>query len=234
MKTFVEYQTKLAQRAIRENEDADLVMVYIEQPDGSGHQFTLTDPRQASDPTNPATIGVPGAPGAIGQDAAKVARYARYLEFAYKQASNAVERIVQTVGVDRHGEPLSDVFVVSDHGMAPFHTAVNLQTILTNAGITQIGTLPTSRVSIRTTGPATNIYVNLAGRESGGTVTSAEFQGLVNSVATALRNAVDPNPYYNPSGQPLFTHVWSRPTLCGGPASAPTTTSDRTREMFWR
>ncbi len=208
VKTFVEYQTKLAQRAIRENEDADLVMVYIEQPDGSGHQFTLTDPRQATDPTNAATISVPGAPGAIGQDAAKVARYARYLEFAYRQASDAVEKIVQAVGVDRHGEPLSDVFVVSDHGMAPFHTAVNLSTILSNASISL------SQIGIRTTGPATNIYVNLAGRESGGTVDPAAFESLVNSIATALRNAVDPNPYYNPSGRPLFTHVWTRPFGC--------------------
>lgn len=48
-------------------------------------------------------------------------------------------------------------------------------------------------------------------------MTSAAFQTLVSSLATALRNAVDPNPYYNPSGQPLFTHVWSRPTLCGVP-----------------
>ncbi len=47
-----------------------------------------------------------------------------------------------------------------------------------------------------------------------GTWTPAAFQSLVNSIATALRNAVDPNPYYNPSGRPLFTHVWTRPTGC--------------------
>ena len=43
-------------------------MIYIEQPDGSGHQFTLTDPRQATDPTDPNSIGA-------GQNPAKVARY---------------------------------------------------------------------------------------------------------------------------------------------------------------
>jgi hypothetical protein len=37
----------MALRAITENQLADLVMVYLEQPDGSGHQFTLTDPRHA-------------------------------------------------------------------------------------------------------------------------------------------------------------------------------------------
>src|SRR5262245_29845345 len=117
--SFVDYQTRVALRAIEQTPDADLVMVYIEQPDGSGHQFTLTDPRQATDPSNPNSIG-------NGQDQNKVARYARYLEFAYQTASNAVERIMQSVGVHPGGEPLTNVFVVSDHGMAPFHTAVNL------------------------------------------------------------------------------------------------------------
>src|SRR5262245_17057266 len=41
---FVDYQTRVALRAIEQNPDADLVMVYIEQPDGSEHQFLLIDP----------------------------------------------------------------------------------------------------------------------------------------------------------------------------------------------
>src|SRR5262249_7515468 len=68
VRTFVRYQTKVAQRAIRQNSDADLVMVYIEQPDGSEHPFLLTDPRQATDPRDPSTIG-------NNQDPARVARY---------------------------------------------------------------------------------------------------------------------------------------------------------------
>jgi hypothetical protein len=141
VQTFVRYQTQVAQRAIMQSSGADLVMMYIEQPDGSGHQFTLTDPRQASDFTNPASIGA-------GQDAAKVARYATYLEFAYQQANQAVAEIMATVG------PAANVFVVSDHGMAPFHTAVNMPNLLRNAGV------DLSTIAIRTTGPAVNIYVN--------------------------------------------------------------------------
>lgn len=48
VRSFVDYQTRVALRAIERNPDADLVMMYIEQPDGSGHQFLMTDPRQAS------------------------------------------------------------------------------------------------------------------------------------------------------------------------------------------
>ena len=72
-KTFIRYQTQLATRAILKNPGADLVMIYIEEPDGSGHQFTLTDRRQATDFRNPNTIGA-------GQDPQKVARYAPLCE----------------------------------------------------------------------------------------------------------------------------------------------------------
>jgi arylsulfatase A-like enzyme len=34
-------------------------MIYIEQPDGSGHQFLLTDPRQASNPRDPTSDVAP-------------------------------------------------------------------------------------------------------------------------------------------------------------------------------
>ena len=197
VKTFVGYQTRVAQRAIKNNPGADLVMIYIEQPDGSGHQFTLTDPRQASDFTNPTSIGT-------GQDAAKVARYAKYLEFGYRQANEAVAEIMDTVGTS------ADVFVVSDHGMAPFHTAVNMTNLLRNAGV------DISKIVIRTTGPAVNIYVNLQGREAGGTVTPAEYQTLVPQIAAAVQTAQDLNSTFNYSltdGR-IFTSVASRPLSC--------------------
>ena len=88
-KTFIRYQTQLATRAILKNPGADLVMIYIEEPDGSGHQFTLTDRRQATDFRDPNTIGA-------GQDLQKVARYARYVKFAYQQADRAVDQITRS------------------------------------------------------------------------------------------------------------------------------------------
>jgi len=210
--TFTDYQTELALHAMRRNADADLVMIYLEQPDGSGHQFTLTDPRQPTDPADPTSIGTPGdPPGASGQDAAKVKRYAEHLAFAYQRADRAVQRIVQAVGVDQHGRPLSDVMVVSDHGMAPFHTAVQLSHLLANAAI------DTGALAVRTTGAAANIYVNLAGREAGGTGAPADYQALVERIAAALRSAADPNGFYNPSAGALFSQVWTRPSACGQP-----------------
>ena len=63
------------------------------QPDGSGHQFTLTDRRQATDPRNPGSI-------LDNQDKAKIARYDSYLKFAYRTADRAVERIAEAAGSD--------------------------------------------------------------------------------------------------------------------------------------
>jgi predicted AlkP superfamily pyrophosphatase or phosphodiesterase len=197
VKTFVRYQTRVAQRAIANTPGADLAMIYIEQPDGSGHQFTLTDPRQASNFLDPTTIGP-------NQDAAKVARYADYLKFAYRQANEAVAEIMEMVG------PSANVFVVSDHGMAPFHTAVSMLNLLRNAGI------DTTKIGIRTNGPAVNIYVNLQGREAGGTVTAAEYQALVPQIAAVVQSAQDPNPTFNYSlaGGRIFTTVATRPLSC--------------------
>jgi hypothetical protein len=200
VKTFVRYQTRIAERAIQRNPGADLVMVYIEQPDGSGHQFTLTDRRQATDPRNPGSIG-------SNQDQGKIARYESYLKVAYQQADRAVTRIMDAAG------PAANVIVVSDHGMAPFHTAVSLTNLLRNAGV------DTSQLGIRTSGPAANIYVNLQGRESGGTVDASTFANLVTQISSVLRTAVDPNPTFNfslPQGR-VFTSVESRPLNCNQP-----------------
>src|SRR5262249_5745839 len=158
------YQTKVALHAIDENSDADLVMLYFEQPDGSEHQFLLTDPRQASNPANAASIGG-------SQDHAKVTRYDTYVKNAYKRANNAVQAIINKVG--KHaGVPRSNIIVVSDHGFAPFHTAVNASNLL-SAALTAGGFDPAflnTKIAIRTSGPAAHIYVNLTGREAGGNV----------------------------------------------------------------
>lgn len=197
VKTFVRYQADIGERTILNNPDADLVMIYIEQPDGSEHQFLLTDPRQGTNPKDPNSIGA-------NQDAAKVARYKSYIRFAYQTADKAVKRIADAAGPD------SNVIVVSDHGFAPFHTSVSMANILKNAGI------DTTKVAIRTSGPAANIYVNLQQREQGGTVDPATYKSLVTQITEAVRNAVDPNPKFNASLEDgrLFTVVETRPLQC--------------------
>lgn len=200
MRTFVDYQVRLLSFAIARNPDADLVLGYIEQPDGAGHMFLMADPRQASDARDPTSTG-------IKQDAAKRARFRRHLALGYQLANEAVERIVNAVGVDGDGVPRRNVLVVSDHGMAPFHTAVDLRAHLAAQGLRD------ERVRVVTTGPAVHVYIKLASRDGEGGVTPAEYRQLQARVLLALRTLVDHNERYadSPTGTPVFDLVHPRP-----------------------
>jgi predicted AlkP superfamily pyrophosphatase or phosphodiesterase len=200
VRTFVEYQTNIGLRAIAQNPSADLVMIYIEQPDGSGHQFTLTDSRQATTFTNPATIG-------SAQDQQKISRYQSYRETAYQVADAGIKRVIDAVG-STDGGLNSNIFVVSDHGMAPFHTAVNITNLLANSGF------DSTKVRAYTTGPAANIYLNLQNRESGGTVSPSDYSALQQQIVTALNNTADDNSAYNRSlgrDKRIFDIIVKRP-----------------------
>src|SRR5262249_59636940 len=120
---FVKYQTAVGLRGISQTPNAGLAMIYIEEPDGLEHQYLLTDPRQATNPKDPTSIGV-------NQDPAKVARYASYILRAYQDANQAVQAVIDAVGVDAHGVPNSNIIVVSDHRFHPFPTAVSINKLL--------------------------------------------------------------------------------------------------------
>src|SRR5262249_2313128 len=142
-------------------------------------------------------------------DPAKIDRYKGYLETAYQVANNAVQDVINAVGVDGNGVPNSNILVVSDHGFASFHTAVLLQPILDAAGI------DTTKLRIVTSGPTANIYINLVDRPDGGTntVSREEYITLQEQIAAALRAFVDTNTTYT-NGQPsvrVFPEVHLRP-----------------------
>jgi predicted AlkP superfamily pyrophosphatase or phosphodiesterase len=198
LNTFADYQTRLALRAIDQNPNADLIFIYFEQPDGLEHQYLLVDPRQATNPQDPHTI-------LAGQDPAKVARYASHIEHAYQVANESVGRVMDVV-TDSAGELESNIFVVSDHGFDPFHTAVSIGNLLASSGI------PSSKVRAVTSGPAVNFYINLIGREPNGTVTPAEYVTLQQQILQLVNNYRDSNlNYAGKRSVPLFGKVFARP-----------------------
>lgn len=200
VRTFVDYQTRVALRGISQHPDADLVLTYIEQPDGSGHQFLITDSRQATDFRNPNTIGA-------GQDQEKIQRYQQYLQTAYQAANRAVQGIIEAVGTDNKGRPNSNIIVVSDHGFAPFHTAVNLNSYLNSLGFDN------KKVRAVTSGPAVNVYINLQGREADGTVSREEYVTLQQQIVDALSKFADTNLNYTfgSGAEPVFDKIYRRP-----------------------
>lgn len=205
VRTFVDYQTRVGLRAIQKNPDADLTLLYIEQPDGASHQFLIADPRQATNPLDPLSIR-------DNQDQAKVERYRTYVRTAYQAANQAVQKIIQEVGTNDQGVPNSNIFVVSDHGFAPFHTAVSINNLLKNSGIPELA--DSNKVRAIVSGSSVNIYINLQGREPNGTVSRSEYLILQKQIAQVLKDAVDQNPNYAAVNAPtkLFDKVYSRPT----------------------
>jgi predicted AlkP superfamily pyrophosphatase or phosphodiesterase len=200
VRLFTDYQTRLALRAIQQNPDADLLMIYFEQPDGSTHQFLLTDQRQ---PTNFLDANSIGA----GQDQAKVARYQSYIGVAYAAANQAVQNVINAVGLGSDGKPNSNIIVTSDHGFEIFHTAVSMSNLLAPLNI------PNTKLRFVTSGPALNVYINLMGREPGGIVTPAEYRTLQQQIVNVLSAASDTNTIYTLGAPsvPVFDKIYPRP-----------------------
>jgi len=198
VREFVTYQTNVGLRAISRIPNIDLAMVYIEQPDGSEHQFLAIDPRQATNPTDPNSIGQ-------NQDPLKLARYRGYIATAYQVANQAVQRVINAVGTDANGVPNNNILVVSDHGFDPFHTAVNANAFLT------ANNFDTSKVRAVFSGPAVNFYINLQGREPNGTVTRMEYLALQQQLFNALQTFTDANPNYTNGATPVFDKLYTRP-----------------------
>jgi hypothetical protein len=138
---------------------------------------------------------------------AKITRYRTYLKEAYQVANQAVQAIIDAVGTDTRGELNSNIFVVSDHGFAPFHTAVSINNLLAGKGVDP------RQVRAVTLGPAANIYISLAGREPDGTVSQTEYLALQQQVVEILKNFLDTNPLYTLGAPevPVFNQVYTRP-----------------------
>lgn len=119
-----------------------------------------------------------------------------------------MQRVIDAVGTNRHGAPKSDVIVVSDHGFAPFHTAVSMSAFLASRGFDP------AKVRAITSGPAANIYINLQGREPNGTVSAGEYLTLQQQLVEALREFSDVNPNYamHCRSLPVFDQVFARPS----------------------
>ena len=187
---FTNYQTAVFLRALKQVPNASLALGYYQQPDGAEHQYWLTDPRQPSSATNATSIG-------DNQDPAVVTRFQQYIVKSYRTVSDAVQRVIDYVGVDEKGVPKRNILLISDHGFAPFHTAVNIDQFLVNSGFDP------SEVRAIHTGPAVNIYINVAGREANGIVSPSRYPKLQRQIVAALEGLVDSNPVYTRGNEPI-------------------------------
>jgi 2',3'-cyclic-nucleotide 2'-phosphodiesterase (5'-nucleotidase family)/predicted AlkP superfamily phosphohydrolase/phosphomutase len=123
-----------------------------------------------------------------------------YIQSAYEEAD-------QTLGLGRTLMGVSDttVFAGSDHGFAPQWYAVNVGTVLADAGLQGTEQTSNCRVGGGVTqakacyaGGTAQIYISLVGRDPGGVVPAANYETVRNQIIAAFQNLTDPA---NPGAQ---------------------------------
>jgi 2',3'-cyclic-nucleotide 2'-phosphodiesterase (5'-nucleotidase family)/predicted AlkP superfamily phosphohydrolase/phosphomutase len=161
----------------------DVLMAGYPGTDEFSHQFlALISPSYAG----PRTPGV------------DVAAAEGYVKSAYKQADEILGNLMGLMGAN------TNTFVASDHGFAATWKAVNVGTVLKDAGLQTVeqtgncrpATNPSTAVSTTLAigcyaGGAANIYINLAGREPNGVVAAGDYASVRQRIIDAFNNLSD-------------------------------------------
>ena len=169
----------------------DLMLTWQDPFDSAGHQFLLTDPRQ------------------LKYSPELAATYKEYYQRAAKIADNSLKIMLDAFDLDT-----TTVMLTGDHGMAPLHTRVYVNTILENAGLLTLDrqnsvVLSETKAFAICSGGAVHVYINLEGREKGGgTVPVDEYADVQSQIVELLKDLTDPN-----SGEAVFQRVLTRDEL---------------------
>ncbi|MBV9279682.1 MAG: alkaline phosphatase family protein, partial [Chloroflexi bacterium] len=140
-------------------------------------------------------------------------RYGPMFLDAYRQIDRLAGRII---GKLRGGD--DELIVLSDHGFTTLKREVYLNVWLEEEGYLRFR--PGPRKDLETIAPSTRafsldpgrIYVNLAGREPGGSVSPEERERLLQDMASRLRGLRDPD-----NGDVIVRDVFRRDDIYHGP-----------------
>ena len=169
----------------------DLMFTWQDPFDSAGHQFLMTDSRQFN----------------YSPELAET--YQGYYQRAVKIADNSLKIMLDAFDLDT-----TTVMLAGDHGMAPLHTRVYVNTILEEAGLLTLDSqnsvvLSKTKAFAICSGGAVHVYINLEGREKGGgTVSEEEYADIQNQIVGLLKDLTDPN-----SGESVFQRVLTRDEL---------------------
>jgi predicted AlkP superfamily phosphohydrolase/phosphomutase len=170
----------------------DLLFTWQDGFDAAGHAFMLQDPRQ----TNYSPERTKG--------------YAGYMQQAAQISDQALGTMLDGVNLQD-----TTVLMVADHGMAPCHTTIYVNTVLEKAGLLTLDkkdyvVVNRSKAFAVASGGAVHVYINLEGREQDGIVTTDEYPAVQKRVMDALASLTDPV-----GGLPVFQRVLARSDLGG-------------------
>jgi predicted AlkP superfamily pyrophosphatase or phosphodiesterase len=169
----------------------DLLFTWQDPFDSAGHQFLMTDSRQYNYSPELAEI------------------YRGYYEQSAQIADNSLGILLDAINLDT-----TTLMMVGDHGMAPIHSRVYVNTVLENAGLLTLDSqnyvvLSQTKAFAICSGGAVQVYINLEGREKGGgTVPQAEYEQVQNQIIDLLKGLTDPD-----TGEAVFQRVLPRASL---------------------
>jgi len=169
----------------------DLMLTWQDPFDSAGHQFLMTDSRQ------------------LNYSPELAETYQEYYQRAAKIADNSLKIMLDAFDLDT-----TTVMLAGDHGMAPLHTRVYVNTILEEAGLLTLDSqnsvvLSQTKAFAICSGGAVHVYINLEGREKGGgTVSEEEYRDVQSQIVELLKDLTDPI-----SGEAVFQRVLMRDEL---------------------
>ena len=168
----------------------DLLFTWQDGFDAAGHAFMLQDPRQAN----------------YSPERAK--EYAGYLLQAAQISDQALGTMLDGVNLQD-----TTALMVADHGMAPCHTTVYVNTVLQKAGLLTLDkknyvVVNRSKAFAVASGGSVHVYINLKGREQKGIVTTGDFSAVRKRVMELFASLTDPV-----NGMPVFQRVLARTEL---------------------
>ncbi len=162
----------------------DLQYTWHDEFDAAGHAFLMQNERQYNYTPELAE------------------QYQDYYRQAAQSSDNALATMLDVIDLEE-----TTVMMVADHGMAPIHSVVYVNTILEKAGLLALDGRDyvieekTKAIAIAS-GGAAHIYINLLGHEKDGFVPESDYTSIQQQIIDLFENLVDPE-----SGGKVFQHV---------------------------
>jgi len=168
----------------------DLLMTWQNTFDSAGHAWFLKDERQPD------------------YSPEKAAKYAEYVTRAAAAADRDLDTMLDVIDLEQ-----TTLMMVSDHGMAPVHTKVYVNTVLEWAGLLRLDNrnyvdVDRSRAFAVVSGGAVHVYINLVDHERDGFVSPEVYFDVQAQIVESLVSLTDPD-----TGELVFQRVLSQDEL---------------------